>query len=56
LEGKDTSEGIIVFINYGYHNDNVIETFKQATGLENSKWLKRLNACDVYYIGNDMNN
>lgn len=56
LEGKDTSEGIIVFINYGYHNDDVIETFKQATGLENSKWLKRLNACDVYYIGNDINN
>ncbi len=51
LEGKDTSEGIIVFINYGYHNDNVLETFKQATGHENAKWLKRLNACDVYYVG-----
>lgn len=50
LEDKETSKGIIVFINEGQDNDQVIETIKKATNLEKSSYVKRLNACDVYHI------
>lgn len=50
LQGKDISNGIVVFINEGQNNDNIIDTIKNSTNLDNSIYLKRLNACDVYYI------
>ncbi len=50
LKGKDISNGVVVFINEGQNNDEIIDTIKKATGLEESEYLKRLNACDVYTI------
>lgn len=50
MQGKDLSNGMLVFINEGQENDKIVETIKQATGLSESSYLKRLNACDVYYL------
>ena len=50
LEGKDTSKGVVIFINEGQENDDILTIFKETTGLENIEYLKRLNACDVYYL------
>lgn len=50
LQGKDLSRGLVVFINEGQEHDEVLDAIKNATNLNNSEHLKRLNACDVYYI------
>lgn len=50
LQGKDISKGIVIFINEGQNNDSIIEVVKNTTGLQNSEYVKRLNACDVYYL------
>ena len=50
LEGKDISKGIVIFINEGQENDDLLAVISNATGLKNTQYLKRLNACDVYYI------
>lgn len=49
LDGKDLSNGILVFVNGGQENDNVMETIKNAMNLSEWKWIKGLNACNVYY-------
>lgn len=49
LEGKDISNGIIVFINGGQQNDDILSILTEATSIESCTWVKRLNACDVYY-------
>ena len=48
LDGKDTSKGIVVFINPGQENDDLLQVIKEAMNL--NEYLKRLNACDVYYM------
>ena len=50
LKGKDISKGLVIFINEGQENDHILEVVKQATNLTNCEYLKRLNACDVYYL------
>lgn len=50
LEEKDTSKGLVIFINEGQENDEIIEILKEATNLSNCEYLKRLNACDVYFV------
>ena len=50
LKDKDISKGIVVFINEGQENDPKLELILNATGLEKCDYLKRLNACDVYYL------
>lgn len=50
LNSKDISKGLVVFINEGQENDHIIEVVKQATNLTSCEYLKRLNACDVYYL------
>lgn len=50
LQGKDISEGMIVFINEGQENDPKLEVILNSTNLKNCTYLKRLNACDVYYL------
>ena len=50
LENKDISKGIIVFINGGQENDDIIDVVKKAMNFNESSYLKRLNACDVYYL------
>ena len=50
LENKDISKGIVVFINEGQDNDFILNVVQKALNLSNTEYLKRLNACDVYYI------
>lgn len=50
LRDKDISKGIVVFINENQDNDSIINAIKKATNLKTSEYLKRLNACDVYYL------
>lgn len=50
LEGKDTSKGIIVFINEGQENDELLDVISNVTNLKEHEYLKRLNACDLYYL------
>jgi len=50
FQDKDTSKGVIVFINEGQENDDLLAVIKKATGLENVQYLKRLNACDLYIV------
>lgn len=47
---KDTSNGVIVFINAGWQNDDVLETVKSSLGFQDVQWISRLNACDVYFL------
>ena len=49
LKDKDISKGMVVFINEGQENDPKLEVILNATGLKKCDYLKRLNACDVYY-------
>jgi len=50
LNNKDISKGMVVFINEGQNNDEKIERILNSTSLGNCTYLKRLNACDVYYL------
>ena len=50
LENKDISKGIIVSINGGQENDDILAVVKSAMNFEKIEYLKRLNACDVYYL------
>ena len=50
FEGKDISKGIVIFINPGQDYDNILETTRRALDLTGTHWIKRLNACDVYYM------
>lgn len=52
MEGKDLSKGIVVFINEGQENDDILSKLQQTLDLGKIEYLKRLNACDVYYISN----
>lgn len=50
MAGKDISNGMIVFINEGQNNDELLLNIKNAMELGEIIYLKRLNACDVYYL------
>lgn len=50
LDKKDISNGIIVFINAGQNNDEELEVIKNTMNFKTWEWIKRLNACDVYYL------
>ena len=50
FEGKDTSKGIIVFINKDEGNEKILEKLGDILNLKNTKHLKRMNACNIYYI------
>ena len=50
LKGKDLSNGVLIFINGGQNNDDIMDKIKSATGLNEWKWIKGLNACNIYYI------
>lgn len=48
--GKELSKGIFIFINDGQESDEIGNIVKKALGLQDIIYLKRLNACDVYFI------
>ena len=53
FEEKDTQKGIIVFINKDEGNEKVLEPLCNTLDLKNVKFLKRMNACNIYYVTND---
>ena len=50
MENKNTSEEVLIFINDGQKNDDILSVIKDSFKLENITYLKRLNACDVYLV------
>lgn len=50
LQDADIQNGIILFINSNLENDNYINMILNSTDLEKCEYMKRLNACDVYYL------
>ncbi len=50
LAGKDLSKGLVLFINGGQENDEITSTFLDATTFDSVTHLKRMNACDIYYL------
>ena len=50
LNGKDLSNGVLIFINGGQNNDDIMDKIKSATGLNEWKWIKGLNACNIYLV------
>lgn len=50
LRGKDLSEGMLIFINNGQDNEEILEAASEATGLEEVEWLAGLFAGNVYYL------
>ena len=50
FEEKDTSKGVIVFINKDEGNEKILEKLGNTLDLKNTKHLKRMNACNIYYI------
>ncbi len=50
LKDVDLSNGLYVFVNADQHNDNVLNNYVKAGGFQSCQWIKRLNACDVYYL------
>lgn len=50
LKDKDLQSGLRVFINEGNENDECIEILLNATELEKCDYVKRMNACDIYYL------
>lgn len=52
LQGKNTMEGLVIFINSGQENEQILQTFAKTERLAEITHLSRLNACDVYYLHN----
>lgn len=50
LDDKNISNGVIIFINEGYDNDEQLQAICNSLDLSNFTHLKRLNACDVYLV------
>ncbi len=50
MKNQDISNGILIFINEGQENENLLNIIQKSVGLYNTTYLQRLNACDVYYI------
>lgn len=52
LAGKDLSNGLFVFANYGYgsENDQYIEVLQEATGLDEKEYIFQLNSGALYLL------
>ena len=50
VEGKNLEKGIIIFINEGQNNDEILNNTMEILDFETIEHLQRLNACDVYYV------
>ena len=50
FKNKNTSNGVLIFINDVQENEKILDTIKEALNLDNIIYLKRLNMCDVYLV------
>lgn len=50
LEMRDLKDGLVIIANYGYGNQEYLDTVKEVTGLTEQDYIFRLNAADLYYL------
>jgi hypothetical protein len=50
LEGKDLSNGFLIFLTAPYNNQETIDAFMSATNMDEYDLVEYLNACSIYYI------
>lgn len=50
LKDKDISRGIVIFINEGQENEELIDVITKSVNCYEVRYLQNLNACDIYYI------
>lgn len=50
LEGKNIQNGILLWVNEGFEKEKYIDMIKNATNLNTCEHVKRMNACDIYYM------
>ena len=50
FENRDVSKGIIIFINDGQDNDEIIDIVEESMNFTNCEHLQRLWCSNVYYI------
>ena len=50
FDEKDISRGIIIFINQDEGNDEVLRNISDSLDLGKPEHLKRMNACNIYFI------
>ena len=50
FSGIDIQNGIIVFINGGLENDEYLQTLKEELNCSSYKWIKGMNACNIYLV------
>lgn len=50
VQEKDLSRGLIVFVNNQLEHEQIMKTFREATGLSEQEWMGELFSCQVYYL------
>ncbi|MCI8352672.1 MAG: glycosyltransferase family 39 protein [Clostridia bacterium] len=50
FSGIDIKNGVIVFINGGLENDECLQTLKEELNCSSYKWIKGMNACNIYLV------
>lgn len=50
LENKDLNNGLLLWVNEGFEEEDYIKMIKDTQNFKNCEHIKRMNACDIYYI------
>ena len=50
FKDKNIDKGIVVWVNEGFEKGPYLEMIKNINNFKNCEHLKRMNACDIYYI------
>lgn len=50
VDGRDLSQGLVVFISDQHNQEQRLETVKAATGLSRAEFIQVLNTCSAYYL------
>lgn len=50
LENKNVEDGILLWVNEGFDKEEYIEMIMDVTQLNTCEHVKRMNACDIYYL------
>ena len=50
ISTQDLSKGILIIINSGQDNDNILDIVMKASDMENCEYIEHLNNSDAYYL------
>lgn len=50
FKDKNIDKGIVVWVNEGFEKEPYLDIIKNINNFENCEHVKRMNACDIYYI------